>query len=57
MRKKKFQTRAKILSVYVYILTHLHAARRIFKKFYSDCFFWFFKKIEIFGFLGHTQPA
>jgi hypothetical protein len=35
VKKFFFQARAKTLNVYVYIWTHLHATRRMFKKFYS----------------------
>ncbi len=48
---------AKILSVYVYIWTHLHATRRIFKFLTFSGFLGDFKNIENFGFLAHTQPA
>ncbi len=44
LKKFCFQARAKILSVSVYIWTHLHATRRIFKNYYSSWFFLGFLK-------------
>ncbi len=49
-----FQSRAKVLRVYVYFWTHLHATRRMLKNFTLSGFLGFFKNIEIFGFLAHT---
>ena len=51
LKKNCFQARAKILSVNVYILTHLHATRMIVKIFVLlGGFLGFFKNINFFGF-------